>query len=39
MTVFWDAEPCSLVEIDRGIRGAYCHTQQGALMIEDSKHL
>jgi hypothetical protein len=24
MTVFWDVAPCSLVEIDRGFRSAYC---------------
>jgi hypothetical protein len=29
MTVFWDVTPCSLVEIDRIFRGAYClhHTR------------
>jgi hypothetical protein len=25
MTAFWDIMPCSLVEINRRIRGAYCH--------------
>jgi hypothetical protein len=24
MTAFWDTAPCSLVEIDRYFRGAYC---------------
>jgi hypothetical protein len=24
MTAFWDIEPCSLVEVDRRFRGAYC---------------
>jgi hypothetical protein len=24
MIVFWDVEPCNLVEIDRRLRGAYC---------------
>jgi hypothetical protein len=24
MTDFWDVAPCSLVEIDRRLRGAYC---------------
>jgi hypothetical protein len=26
MTVFCDVAPCSLVEIDRSFRGAYCLT-------------
>jgi hypothetical protein len=29
MTVFWDVAPCSLVEIDRRFRGAYCLYHQG----------
>jgi hypothetical protein len=29
MTVFWDVAPCSLVEIDRSFRGAYCLHHQG----------
>jgi hypothetical protein len=29
MTVFWVAAPCSLVEIDRRFRGAYCLYHQG----------
>jgi hypothetical protein len=37
MTVFWDVEPCSLLEIDRRFRGAYClHHQSDD---EGSKHL
>jgi hypothetical protein len=24
MTVFWDVAPCSLAEVDRRFRGAYC---------------
>jgi hypothetical protein len=31
--VFWDVAPCSLVEIDRRFRGAYC-LHQGSLMME-----
>jgi hypothetical protein len=27
-TVFWDTAPCSIVEIDRRLRGAYCHPHQ-----------
>jgi hypothetical protein len=29
MTVFWDAVPCSLVEIGRRFRDAYNHHQGG----------
>jgi hypothetical protein len=29
MGVFWDVVPCSLVEIDRLFRGAYCLHHQG----------
>jgi hypothetical protein len=29
MTVFWDVAPCSLVEIDRCFRDAYCFYHQG----------
>jgi hypothetical protein len=29
MTVFWDVAPCSLVEIYRRFRGAYCLHHQG----------
>jgi hypothetical protein len=29
MTVFWDVAPCSVVEIDRRFRGAYCLHHQG----------
>jgi hypothetical protein len=28
MTVFWDVAPCSLVEIERRFRGAYCLLHQ-----------
>jgi hypothetical protein len=31
MRVFWDIAPCSLVEIDRCFRGAYCFLHQGGL--------
>jgi hypothetical protein len=34
MTVFWDVVPCSLVEIDRRFRGAYCIQILIALMME-----
>jgi hypothetical protein len=34
MTAFWDIAPCSLVEVDRHFRGAYCLHHQGDLMIE-----
>jgi hypothetical protein len=30
MAVFWDVMPCSLVEIDRRFRGAFCLHHQGA---------
>jgi hypothetical protein len=30
MTVFWYIAPCSLVEIDRRFRGAYCLHNQGS---------
>jgi hypothetical protein len=33
MTVFWDVVPCSLLEIDRRFRGAYC------LHHQDDSHL
>jgi hypothetical protein len=26
VTVFWNVAPCSLIEIDRRFRGAYCHS-------------
>jgi hypothetical protein len=29
MTPFWDAAPCSLVEVDRRFRGAYCLHHSG----------
>jgi hypothetical protein len=29
MTAFWDIVPCSLVEVDRRFRGAYCLHHQG----------
>jgi hypothetical protein len=34
MAAFCDIAPCSLVEVDRRFRGAYCHHQYGALMME-----
>jgi hypothetical protein len=32
MTVFWDVAPCSLVEVYRCYRGAYCLYRQGKLL-------
>jgi hypothetical protein len=29
MNVFWDAAPCSIVEIGQRFRGAYCLHHQG----------
>jgi hypothetical protein len=29
MAVFWDVAPCSLVDVDRCLRGAYCLHLQG----------
>jgi hypothetical protein len=29
MTVLWDMAPCTVVEVDRGFRGAYCLHHQG----------
>jgi hypothetical protein len=29
MTAFWDIMPCTLVEVDRCFRGAYCFRHQG----------
>jgi hypothetical protein len=29
MTIFWDVTPCSLVDTDRCLRGAYCLHHQG----------
>jgi hypothetical protein len=34
MTAFWDIVPCSLVEVDRRFRGAYCLHHQIALLME-----
>jgi hypothetical protein len=34
MTVFYDVAPCSLVEIGRRFRDAYCLHHQGALIME-----
>jgi hypothetical protein len=41
MTAFWDIAPCSLVEVDRRFRGAYCLHYQGdeTLGFFDSKGL
>jgi hypothetical protein len=33
MTVFWDAAPCSLVEIFRRFRGTYCLKHQGGIIM------
>jgi hypothetical protein len=30
VAVFWDVAPCSLVEVYRRVRGAYCLLHQGA---------
>jgi hypothetical protein len=32
VTVFWDIAPCSLVEVDRRLRGAYFFHHQGLMM-------
>jgi hypothetical protein len=32
MAVFWDVAPCSLAEIDRRFRGAYCLHHQDLIM-------
>jgi hypothetical protein len=32
MAVFWDVAPCSLIDIDRRFRGAYCHHHQGLIL-------
>jgi hypothetical protein len=29
MIAFWDEEPCSLIEVDRGFGGEYCIRHQG----------
>jgi hypothetical protein len=29
MAAFWDTAPCSLVDVDRCFRGAYCSHHQG----------
>jgi hypothetical protein len=29
ITALWDTAPCSLVEVDRSLRGAYCLHHQG----------
>jgi hypothetical protein len=34
MAVFWNFASCSLVDIERRFRGAYCLHQQGDLMME-----
>jgi hypothetical protein len=33
MAVFWDAALCSLIEINRHFRGAYCLHRQGDLRV------
>jgi hypothetical protein len=33
MAVFWDVAPCSLLDIDRRFRGAYCLHHQGDALI------
>jgi hypothetical protein len=35
--VFWDIASCSLVQVDWGLRGAYCLHYQGALMTESER--
>jgi hypothetical protein len=32
--VFWEVVPCSLVEVHRRFRGAYCPHHQGVHMLE-----
>jgi hypothetical protein len=39
MAVFWDFAACSLVEIDRRFRGAYCLHHKGDEDEGGSKHL
>jgi hypothetical protein len=40
MTVFWDVKPCSLVEVYRRFRGAYCLYHEGDRPDDGgSKHL
>lgn len=42
MTVFWDAIPCSLAEVNRRFGGALCHHHEGeySLPLDGySKHL
>jgi hypothetical protein len=33
-SVFWNAAPCSLTEVDRCFMRAYCLHQQGTLILE-----
>jgi hypothetical protein len=37
ISIFWDVAPCSIVEVDRRFRGAYCLHHQGDEA--GSKHL
>jgi hypothetical protein len=40
MTVFWDVAPCSLIEVYRRLRGAYCvHHQTTWRVIPEDSHL
>jgi Zn-dependent protease len=39
MAFFWDVASCSLVEVYRRFRGAYCLRHQGALMAEAASKL
>jgi hypothetical protein len=36
MTLFWYVAPCSLEEIDRHFRGAYCLHHQGELLMMEA---
>jgi hypothetical protein len=36
MAVFWDTAPCTLADIDRRFRGAYCLHRQGDLIASET---
>jgi hypothetical protein len=39
VTVFWDTAPCSLVEVERRFRGAYCLHHQGDLIALEAERV
>jgi hypothetical protein len=39
MAVFWGVTPCSLIDVDRRFRGAYCLHYQVALILEAASYL